>query len=1648
MRAARLACVRSLIGCPRTGMSPRRLWTRGLLWAALLSTPVLIAAPASAQTVVASHPSFESAAVREAIAHQILPEDGPLTLTEGGSGGTQEVSAPQGGELRSDLATADSNTWMIPREGLVTRIYAAPINYKSADGAWHAISNTLVPAALGGYQNEANSFSLHVPTSLSSGMSLSYAGNSLSFALQEGKEAMPAISGATATYDEALPSTDFQYVSSSTGVKETATLKDSSAPQSLRFTLTASAGLTPHQDADGSIELVDEQGAAQFRIPVALAYRPGEDPSEGRALTSTLSSSGSGWQLSVDTSASWLREELASGAVAIDPSVEVAGSQNCTIESDAPKTSACTGETFQAGYQSESPAHEHHGLLQFNLSSLPSDIIVRNAKLGLYLTAHSTSTAKPVGVYRMTQPWTTGATWETYDGTHAWSTPGGDYSNPSENSDASVNPSVGTATGWQYWYPTKMVQEWANTTNAPELEKGRLEGAANDGLIVKDETDNTINNVLTFSSIHAASNQPFLEVAYEQRGVGRSSQFTILDNQLTDKIDAGVNVGSGDLLLENQDLQIKGRGISYSSSRAFNSLDPNIHDYGRWADSNDRDVGVNGDGSVVFKDASEATHVFIKKADGTFITPPGIKATLCTAAHAPCPTTLPSGVGWRLIYNQSQSYIDFSTYHPAYHQSDRHGNMLTAGYTEGVGNITSWTDTQSRKINYATNAADFYTELKDVTGERSLKYEYEGSGTAAQLTAYKDAAANTTKYAYESGNLVKLTTPKGNVTRFSFDSQHRITELTRTTNPEHTSGPTTRFTYYSVGKAPKPCEAKQKGTIVTDPDGVQEQKEGKKTERNAAKEEEKGEAKEAEAHQLLYCINVLDEVEKTYNMNKAETQATFDPFGNQISSTAAAREAGGSQGVSYAVYGEGGQNLGCEVQGVTSAAKTCPEKAMSHGYSSESLYKEPKGGFTYQPTTEISERRKETGLCYWGAPTSCGETAGEGAAGELKQQTLPLTGGSSLQYTYNSDGTVSSSTDADKHTTKYEYENGILKTIIPPSGSTLGKTTIAVDSLSRPHTITQCLAESAGVCSSSQTSTLTYDKLDRVIEAVDTGPGATKTFKYSFDADGNLEKRVDPTGTSKFTLDALNRVTEESLPGSVTLGYGYDEASNLTSYTDSGGTTGYFYNGLNEMYAMYEPGGNCGKEAAKCTLAKYDGDGSLEVLTYPSGATVSYAVDATSGRPTSITAKSPSGATLLSNVYSYEEGTSKDTPLIYKDVYSQGTTTNTSVYLYDALDRLEEADTTGTNPSHYFYKLDAAGNRESQEVNPTGETGGETTYYDYNSGNELECRMKVKSVCSKSSSSEISEYKYDGAGNETSITGYSDPASTTFSYNNLNQLKTLTPPLSGEETLTFVGSGQDNLTTLGSSVLQNAAMGATKQTNGAGTSYYTRTASGVLLDERLPGSANYDSVYDAQGDLIGLLNASGALVQTMRYGPYGENSNVNEEGGLPSNATNDPFLFQGGYHLAGGNAGGGNVSNGLYHFGARFYDPTVGRWSQPDPLAGSGNATEGDVYSFAGDDPINEGDPSGEGGVRGHCMGNLTNSIAKCKKKYEEKEREHHGPGLIEKIISLKEKIREAISEALNCPKLGEFKIGGQCHGQGPTPPEPGRGPTPVPAGP
>jgi len=99
---------------------------------------------------------------------------------------------------------------------------------------------------------------------------------------------------------------------------------------------------------------------------------------------------------------------------------------------------------------------------------------------------------------------------------------------------------------------------------------------------------------------------------------------------------------------------------------------------------------------------------------------------------------------------------------------------------------------------------------------------------------------------------------------------------------------------------------------------------------------------------------------------------------------------------------------------------------------------------------------------------------------------------------------------------------------------------------------------------------------------------------------------------------------------------------------------------------------------------------------------------------------------------------------------------------------------------------------------------------------------------------------------------------------------------------------------------------------------------------------------------VGLTDSNGTLVSTYQYDPYG---NLTSSSGTVVN----PWRFAGGYY---------DSSTGLYKFGTRYYDPTLGRWSQQDPLSGTlTDPNSLNRYLYVSDDPVNLTDPSGKDAV-------------------------------------------------------------------------------------
>jgi RHS repeat-associated protein len=160
----------------------------------------------------------------------------------------------------------------------------------------------------------------------------------------------------------------------------------------------------------------------------------------------------------------------------------------------------------------------------------------------------------------------------------------------------------------------------------------------------------------------------------------------------------------------------------------------------------------------------------------------------------------------------------------------------------------------------------------------------------------------------------------------------------------------------------------------------------------------------------------------------------------------------------------------------------------------------------------------------------------------------------------------------------------------------------------------------------------------------------------------------------------------------------------------------------------------------------------------------------------------------------------------------------------------------------------------------------------------------------------------------------------------------------------YLGAGQGERVQEGSTTFENSALGISQSTNGATTTSYTRDSQGLVLDSHQPGGTGQFYVYDALGNVIGLLDHTGALHRTYKYGPAG---GVSKDSG---SSFDTAIRYRGAWN------GAGN----MYHFGARDYDPILREWTQVDPIDQPGDLRQSNWYVYAGNDPVNLLDTTGQ----------------------------------------------------------------------------------------
>ncbi|WP_344077921.1 RHS repeat-associated core domain-containing protein [Streptomyces crystallinus] len=498
--------------------------------------------------------------------------------------------------------------------------------------------------------------------------------------------------------------------------------------------------------------------------------------------------------------------------------------------------------------------------------------------------------------------------------------------------------------------------------------------------------------------------------------------------------------------------------------------------------------------------------------------------------------------------------------------------------------------------------------------------------------------------------------------------------------------------------------------------------------------------------------------------------------------------------------------------------------------------------------------------------------------------------------------TTTKMTDSHSVATAFHYDSkGNLDKATPPAP--LGTTTYTYDTLGRTETVT----DGRGI-----KTVYVYDHRDRVIKVSTTHA----TVTYAYDGDGNLTQRSDGTGVTRYAFDPLSRETVRTLQDGSQTRLTYTPAGNVETYSDPAGVTAYAYNEVNKLRELKDPTG-------KTTTYAYDNNDFRTKTNYPGGTVQSINPDK-SGRPQTIKATSSKG-TLVDLAYSYQNGTKDSTKIrTTTDAEAKRQTT----YSYDGAGRLtftRDVDTSGV-PSIdvvWAYCYDRAGNVTS-EGNVFNQTCPSRTTYTYNDAQQLTAK-----------NDSTTNWSYDATGNETAGAPTPETTRTGETWSDFSQLTSLT---TGNKTYTgqYASTDQSERIRLGDTYFHNGPLGLSGTSLGGMDTGFNREPQGTL-NSMTTGTSSLYYLTDALGSVIALVDDTGTKVNSYTYTPRGASRTTTEK-------TPQPYRFAAGYQ----------DPTGLYHLGARYYDPNLGRFTQPDP-----SGQEKNPYLYAEGDPANRIDPQG-----------------------------------------------------------------------------------------
>ena len=287
-------------------------------------------------------------------------------------------------------------------------------------------------------------------------------------------------------------------------------------------------------------------------------------------------------------------------------------------------------------------------------------------------------------------------------------------------------------------------------------------------------------------------------------------------------------------------------------------------------------------------------------------------------------------------------------------------------------------------------------------------------------------------------------------------------------------------------------------------------------------------------------------------------------------------------------------------------------------------------------------------------------------------------------------------------------------------------------------------------------------------------------------------------------------------------------------------------------------------------------------------------------------------------------------------------------YTYDTIGRLISENYSENNAEIWSasYTFDEFDNRTQKVYNDHIASTQSTTLYSYNAAN----RLTAETVGGSSGYSYT--YSYDNSGNLLSkIKEQGDNQTTEIqnTYDAFNRMVETTTPTSSV-TYRYDSSGHRTSKTKAGVTTNHFWDGdyiISDQTTGQSTQNYIYGASGIeaIAKSENDGSLSISAyLKNAHGDVVAIQPLGAAESSNYSYDAYGNET-------AESTNTANPFRYSGQYF---------DSETGYYYLRARYYDPQIGRFTQEDTYRGDpAEPATLNLYGYCAANPVLYQDPSG-----------------------------------------------------------------------------------------